>query len=121
LFTVAQRTARLALPSPVARTADQQAWIGIPLLWGMTALSMVIDYRANAPDPMRTGSWGRSLAALLVLIPWLLFSALMAIHADGVIRIDLVWVAVLAAIALVATIWSGMAAKRAATANNVSP
>jgi hypothetical protein len=142
----------------VTRTRDQLAWTGLFMLWATTAAWMVLDYRADPPDPTRSGpqtyghnhdgaltiglvmtvaelglviallrpwsyerSWGRSLAMVMVLLPWLVFSTLMAIHAGGVLGIHLAWVAALLLIALVATIWSGIAAKRAASANNVNP
>jgi hypothetical protein len=57
-------------------------------------------------------SWGRSLCALMVSIPWLGFSVLMMMHGGGIVRLHALWILVIAVAMLTVTFFSAIAADR---------
>ena len=57
-------------------------------------------------------AWWRALGALGLLVPWTLFSALMVMHAGGILAIHFLWVLGLTAATVVVLLWSIVASVR---------
>ena len=58
-------------------------------------------------------SWGRSVAALVVFLPWTLLSAAILMHQGGVVVLHAMWLASLVVVLVACVAWSGVAALRA--------
>jgi hypothetical protein len=73
--------------------------------------------------PWKAGpAWGRLLAAFVLLVPWSLFSAVMCMHAGGVIVIHLFWLgAVLLALGAALGVSAVAAVVRRTTGGDLRP
>jgi hypothetical protein len=76
-----------------------------------TLVELAVVYAVLRPWSYRR-SWGRSLAALALLLPWTCFSVLIAIHAGGIAVLHLLWVAALLLVVVGCVVWSGAGALR---------
>ena len=73
---------------------------------------LILLYAVLRPWSYRR-SWGRALAALALLLAWLIVAAVLALHAGPVLALHLFWVALCALIVLGLAVASGLAALRA--------
>ncbi len=62
-------------------------------------------------------SWGRSLSAVIVVLPWTAFWGMSLMHAGGIVVIHFVWLVALLAVTSIAAVWSGVAARRSHAAS----
>jgi hypothetical protein len=79
---------------------------------GASFVELVVVYLILRPVSYRR-SWGRSLAALVLLLPWSAWSLFMVMHAGGIFALHFLWVACLLVIVTASLVVSGVASIRA--------
>ena len=78
---------------------------------GVTAVELAVLVAILRPWSYHR-SWQRALGALGLFFPWLLFSAMLTMHAGGVMMFHLLWLLVVTAALVVGWFWSSIAAAR---------
>lgn len=89
----------------------------------LTVVETLVLAGALRPWSYTRASWLRPLLVLLLAVPWTLVSAVLTMHAGGVIVIHLLWLLIIDAavvVALVATILLEVASRRAAVSGGKS-